>query len=406
MRAVLIIIALLFIAGGGVFAYGGFAHRGTRFFSDSNPATVFDSVFAPVGRAFLNMGYDARAALQMPDNGMLIPFAIVGALLFVLGVVFLYSAKRMGDKRVQTMRESQGIKKEKAAISIEQLRGGESAKKKEEPGGGGGGGESGLEIDMSALDLEHELDFTDINILVSLAHSALEQEQREKTLKALRPELLPYFPQMSELAAGAVVKQVLDCTIVRHKRAEKDITADQFRLQDDNMNKLERETIGMRFMPSDTASDGRMDEKHRERVGKVFTMNEYAQLHQEMLTEADDWQDISLRNAIAVLGSRPGSAAPKASTAAASQPSQPPGIASQPSGTPPTPNIAAQPSPPPSPPPVTPAATPSSPPPATSAPTPSPVAASSPSPAAPSPSGESQKPPGTPSSSSPGESAN
>ena len=153
-------------------------------------------------------------------------------------------------------------------------------------------------MDTSILE-DDDPDYTDINVLVSLAHSYLEKPQRQNAVKNLRPDLLPHLKLLSEQAESAVVKQILDATIVRFKRSEKNITPDQFRLQDKNMNRLERESICMRYMPS-----GGVPDSYKDRVGKVFTMNEHSRLQQEMMSEADDWQELSLRNAVLVLSAK------------------------------------------------------------------------------------------------------
>ena len=111
----------------------------------------------------------------------------------------------------------------------------------------------GVNIDESLLDIpEDELaDYKDINKMVALFHSALSVEQCKRTLRVLHPGLMAYIDIMTESALLEIAKQVLDATIIRHKRQEKGITPDQFRLQNENLNRTEQETICRRYMPRD-----------------------------------------------------------------------------------------------------------------------------------------------------------
>ena len=345
MRAILIIIALLNLFFGGVFIYGGFAHRAatSRYNYDADAAAAFlDALFSPLAMSLYHLSADLRGALLIRDNGLLVPFAGGGALLIVLGMVLLTAAKILGERELARHRAKQGeqMREARRAPSMEDLRVGkahedEEKKKKEAaakakggaaaapsmpeptgdanlddmlkqqsggadvsvPSGDDSGGDD-VKIDTSILD-DDEPDYTDINVLVSLAHSYLEKPQRHNAVKNLRPDLLPHLKLLSEQAESAVVKQILDATIVRFKRSEKNITPDQFRLQDKNMNRLEREAICMRYMPNHSVPDA-----YKDRVGKVFTMNEHSRLQQEMMSEADDWQELSLRNAVLVLSAK------------------------------------------------------------------------------------------------------
>ena len=333
MRAVLIIFALLSLGLGGVFVYGGLAHRAatSRYHYDAD-------VFSPLAQSLFRMSSDMRRALLIPEHGLLVPFVIVGAALVVVAIVLFTAAKILGERELARRRAKQGeqMREARRAPTMKDLRVGkehEDAEKKKkeaeekakaeaeaarapgsdlpEPTGDADlddmlkqsetqGNEvipsaEEVKVDTSILE-DDEPDYTDINVLVSLAHSYLEKPQRQNAVKNLRPDLLPHLKLLSEQAESAVVKQILDATIVRFKRSEKNITPDQFRLQDKNMNRLERESICMRYMPSGGAPDS-----YKDRVGKVFTMNEHSRLQQEMMSEADDWQELSLRNAVLVL---------------------------------------------------------------------------------------------------------
>ena len=340
MRAVLIIVALLSLGLGGAFVYGGLAHRAaiSRYHYDADAAAAFlEALFSPVAQMFYHLSSGLRRALLIPEHGLLVPFVVVGVLLFVLGMVLFTVAKMLGERELARHRAKQGeqMREARTQVSMDDLRVGkaheDAEKKKKEaeakakaasaPGSDlpEPTGDADLDdmlkqsekqgdavvpsaeevkVDTSILD-DDEPDYTDINVLVSLAHSYLEKPQRHNAVKNLRPDLLPHLKLLSEQAESAVVKQILDATIVRFKRSEKNITPDQFRLQDKNMNRLERESICMRYMPNHSVSDA-----YKDRVGKVFTMNEHSRLQQEMMSEADDWQELSLRNAVLVLSAK------------------------------------------------------------------------------------------------------
>ena len=345
MRAVLIIFALLSLGLGGVFVYGGLAHRAaiSRYHYDADAAAAFlEALFSPVAKLFYHLSSGLRRALLIPEHGLLVPFVGIGVLLFVLGMVLFTVAKIIGERELARHRAKQGeqMKESRTAPTMKDLRVGkeyedEEKKKKEakakaaaeakakaasapgsdlpEPTGDADLDDmlkqsekqgtvvpsaEEVKVDTSILE-DDDPDYTDINVLVSLAHSYLEKPQRQNAVKNLRPDLLPHLKLLSEQAESAVVKQILDATIVRFKRSEKNITPDQFRLQDKNMNRLERESICMRYMPS-----GSVPDSYKDRVGKVFTMNEHSRLQQEMMSEADDWQELSLRNAVLVLSAK------------------------------------------------------------------------------------------------------
>ena len=57
--------------------------------------------------------------------------------------------------------------------------------------------------------------------MVALFHSALSVEQCKRTLRVLHPGLMAYIDIMTESALLEIAKQVLDATIIRHKRQEK-----------------------------------------------------------------------------------------------------------------------------------------------------------------------------------------
>ena len=158
----------------------------------------------------------------------------------------------------------------------------------------------GVNIDESLLDIpEDELaDYKDINKMVALFHSALSVEQCKRTLRVLHPGLMAYIDIMTESALLEIAKQVLDATIIRHKRQEKGITPDQFRLQNENLNRTEQETICRRYMPRDISQ---LPQEHWDKIGRVFyryrTIANTARSPQRYA----DWRDISLKNAHTIM---------------------------------------------------------------------------------------------------------
>jgi hypothetical protein len=140
-------------------------------------------------------------------------------------------------------------------------------------------------------------DLLDINTLVSLSQSHLGQEECQRIMQMFRPDLLEHKEILSEESLHEITKRILESVILRHRRQEKDITSDQFRIQDRRLSEIEKGTVVRRYFPRDKD----ISPEAKKHVGKVYDFNMQSEIQQNYLSEADDWIDISLRNAKQVL---------------------------------------------------------------------------------------------------------
>ncbi|WOV90510.1 MAG: hypothetical protein R1F54_08200 [Candidatus Zeuxoniibacter abyssi] len=226
--------------------------------------------------------------MMVREYGLFPALGGMGILLVILGFVVMRFSKRYF---VGAYEDDKGSLKQ-VAVSLESVRRVSEASKTSAA--------VGVNIDESLLDIpEDELaDYKDINKMVALFHSALSVEQCKRTLRVLHPGLMAYIDIMTESALLEIAKQVLDATIIRHKRQEKGITPDQFRLQNENLNRTEQETICRRYMPRDISQ---LPQEHWDKIGRVFIVTEQSQIQQDLLSDTADWRDISLKNAHTIM---------------------------------------------------------------------------------------------------------
>lgn len=151
-------------------------------------------------------------------------------------------------------------------------------------------------IDDSLLNQEEDPfeALRDINNLVTLNQGFIEQENRERVLQMFRPDLLEFVPKFNENAVEQLAHRILESIIMRHRRQLKEITADQFNVQDKRLNEIERATFARRYMPSANKINS---PRIREIVGRAYDLQGQSELQKEFLGEAEDWMDVSLRNA-------------------------------------------------------------------------------------------------------------
>ena len=136
------------------------------------------------------------------------------------------------------------------------------------------------------------------NAMINLAHAAMDAEKCREVLKEFRPKLLPFAELCREEALTAIAKQTLDMEILRRRRQQADISPDQFRSFDFKITKLERDAICHRYLPRDPDA---APAEAREHFGMVYDRHSYSAVQQKLQSEADDWKEISLRNAEEVL---------------------------------------------------------------------------------------------------------
>ena len=144
--------------------------------------------------------------------------------------------------------------------------------------------------------------FSDIGRVISMAHGRLDKEEQTTVFRRLLPDVVPYMDGLDKEASRRIASQALNHYIVDRKRTEDNLMADQFRVQDEKMDDLGRETICRRFMPRNL---DRLSEEAKRYIGKTFSLNRQVEIQQATLTQSDDWQDISLRNIAEVMAMDP-----------------------------------------------------------------------------------------------------
>ncbi len=140
--------------------------------------------------------------------------------------------------------------------------------------------------------------FSNIERVIALSHSVLTAADKKMLIDRLRPEFLPYESMFSEEVTEIIAKQILNHFIVKNKRAQIGIAPAQFRLQDQKMNEIERETICRRFLPKNTAA---LTDEAKQSVGRILTVLYQAETQQSTMSQADDWVDMSLRNMVDIM---------------------------------------------------------------------------------------------------------
>jgi len=160
------------------------------------------------------------------------------------------------------------------------------------------------DIDQTLSDAENAKGdiFSDIGKVISLSHSTMEEHEIHIVLRRLNPALLDFAEELPHEVQATFAKQALNIYIISTKRSEKDMTPDQFRIQDQRMNELLRETIARRFIPSKTEH---LSPNALPLIGKVYTLSEQAKIQQETQSQAEDWHDMSVRNATDIMRLNP-----------------------------------------------------------------------------------------------------
>ena len=154
------------------------------------------------------------------------------------------------------------------------------------------------EAEEVAITPQERVIFSDTSAVVAMMHGNLPAEKTELILRVLRPDLAKYADQMEPAAKGRICRQLLTHFILVAKRTEKNISPDQYRIQDQRRVEVERETIARRFMPRESRPAG---DEHASKIGKVYAIIDGANLQQKTNSGAEDWQDISLLNIAEVM---------------------------------------------------------------------------------------------------------
>ena len=240
--------------------------------------------------------YKVREGLNISRDGLLPSFGIGGSGLILISLVlFVLSTRKKVVAAKPKAKKKQYPKKQSEA---------QDAATKNKTDVKEGDKKAGIEIDESWIDEgEDENDlFSDIEKVISLSHSAMEEDEIVMVLRKLNPDLLQFTDQLSLDVQERFTKQSLSIYIINAKRSEKSITPDQFRIQDVRMNELIRETIVRRFLPQ---SKGHLSETAVALIGNVYTLQEQAKIQQSTHSHAEDWRDMSVRNAVDVLKIEP-----------------------------------------------------------------------------------------------------
>ena len=160
-----------------------------------------------------------------------------------------------------------------------------------------------MEIDESLLQhqplSEEEKIFESLANVIALGQSKLEDTKIRAIFNVLRPDILKGIDLCTPVAIEKIAKQVLAHYVLTQKRAEKNMSADQFRLQDERTNELARETIARRFIP---LRPEQVPPNMADSIGKIYDLSEQAEIQQKAaFGQIEDWQDISLRNITSVM---------------------------------------------------------------------------------------------------------
>ena len=261
-------------------------------------------------------GLDAglRQTLLVPTHGLL-PFfgGVGGVLIAVASAVFVFGKrgtvagkktapkKAKGGAKGEVKDEAKGEEKKAVAAEepVEKIRSPIAAevdslkismrKYREEP------------VETVSEDGDEDI-FSDIGRVISMAHGRLDKEEQATVFRRLLPDVVPYMDGLDKEASRRIASQALNHYIVDRKRTEDNLMADQFRVQDEKMDDLGRETICRRFMPRNL---DRLSEEAKRYIGKTFSLNRQVEIQQATLTQSDDWQDISLRNIAEVMAMDP-----------------------------------------------------------------------------------------------------
>ena len=140
--------------------------------------------------------------------------------------------------------------------------------------------------------------FHDIEKVVALSQSIMSERYLLLSVTVLRPGFIPYIGLLNDRARDRLGRQIIQYHVLRLKREEEGISADQFAVQDKRMTEIERETICRRYMPKSTDD---LPEETFKLIGKVYTLTEQSRVQQSTLSDAEDWQDMSLRNFVSVM---------------------------------------------------------------------------------------------------------
>lgn len=270
MRAILRLLAWLLIVAGLAGIYIGYAYN----LPNANLKRGFPSIktFDDIAREMRGLPYDLRNSLHISSSGLIYSFGGGGVVLLVMGGILMLSSRK------PTVYRSYESAVPESKIKFEPSPA-DSLLEEVEPAAG-------------------DDTFNDIRKIIALSHASLGESQSRQVFRVLKPELVPYQNMFTPDVADRMAKQILDHYIVNYRRSEAGMTPDQFRVQDEKMNELARETLCRRYLPPSAEN---VNAAERAIIGKVYTLTAQSRIQQETLTQSENWRDISLRNAVDIL---------------------------------------------------------------------------------------------------------
>ena len=298
LRMMLIVIGLA-LAGGGVWAAAvGHAHSDKNYkYGSQYEVPGSKALIARVDTLLRKVPEEYRAPLRghlkIDERGMLYPLGGSGALVAFLGLIlFLNGVFRKWSKKEK---ETRIVKEEEARIDASMIPTRASAPQ--------GAKADAISIDEGIIQDEEDPDelMRDINYLVTISQGAIETELATRVVRTFHPDLEKFLPLFNEPGVERFAKQILSSVVLRHRRHSKDITADQFQSQDARITECEREAFCHRYMPARAKIT---NDEIRDSAGKVYDTHARAEIQKRDSGEADDWMDVSLRNAAEVLSAK------------------------------------------------------------------------------------------------------
>ncbi|MGI9306535.1 MAG: hypothetical protein ACR2P5_04440 [Gammaproteobacteria bacterium] len=325
VRIFLGIIGISLMTVGWLTVEAGQAYsNGANLRQATEPVGQFGQTIAGITRDALRE-LPEMAFLNVAEKGLTYPLGGLGGLVMFIGLICLLNAIfRFRENPLEYVRKEEsttisgdmigGLQTPVAvAPQVEIAEGAESGEGGEFGENADGGKESGeksadgggIAIDESALGVSEE-DKTsallrDINHLVKLSQSGVGEEMSVKVVKMFRPELSPFLGSFTPDSLEKLAHQMIDYVVLRHHRGREGITADQFQAQDIRMTECERATFARRYLPPKAKV---VSDEVREAVGKVYDLQGQSVMQKKFSGEADDWADISLRNAKDILAQK------------------------------------------------------------------------------------------------------
>lgn len=324
------IVGLILLLLGAVCAFAGVSYQTAGGLHD--PSFPRIGVINAVANQLLGLPQAVKGIFMVNDYGLLLLGGGLGGLLALIGLYLLATKASPSVKKPAAKKEKAPIKvgKEKhddkakeadskpaekaapAAAATSAPATAESTDSDSAPADDSGAAEEGGSLDDLIADSEDagiteasegaESLFDSADNLIALSHGALPDALITKIVEHYYPGVVPYLDRFNEEGRKVFARQAVNHAILVLKRTDKGIAADQFKLQDERMNELERATIARLYAPQDMAG---VSEEGKQHIGMAYPLLEQSRIQQQLMTSSADWADISLRNAAAVFKDSP-----------------------------------------------------------------------------------------------------